>query len=199
MAYISTSDLKAYLGATTAADDTLLGTLITYAQAIIESEAGAGRVYEVSADTTRTFDAVRDVRGRVLHLDGDLAQITSVTNGDGATLTTADYVPEGPNGRRGPPYRRIRLKDYSSAAWTFPAAGPEGAISIVGRWGASVTPPARIKEYCTEIAAWLYRGRAAATDAASDRPLLTGDGVTMLARRLPSHVMAALRLERPVT
>ncbi len=198
MAYIETADLKLWIGATEGTDDNLLLWCITAAAAIIESEAGTGRIWEVAADTTRTFDPTRDVEGAVLYLDHDLCQVTSITNGDGVALSASDYVLESVGGRRNASvYRQVRIKSTSTRSWTYTTAY-ENSISIVGRWGASVTPPARIAQLTREIAAYLYRGRAAATDAASDRPLLTGDGVTVLARRLPSDVVARMRAERRV-
>lgn len=199
MAYIETSDLKLWIGATEGTDDALLLWCVTAAAAIIESEAGTGRIWEVAADTTRTFDPTRDVDGAVLYLDHDLCQVTSITNGDGVALSASDYVLEGVAGKRNTSiYRQVRIKSTSTRSWTYTTAY-ENSISIVGRWGASVTPPTRIKQLAREIAAYLYRSRAAASDAASDRPLLTGDGVTVLARRLPGDVLARMRVERRVT
>ena len=58
MAYTTTAIAKVYLGLTSAADDTLIGTLIVRAQAMIDSYCH--RTFEASADTTKYFDMRAD-------------------------------------------------------------------------------------------------------------------------------------------
>lgn len=200
MAYINVAtDLKPYIGATTTNDDTLLATLLTAAQAFIESDAGAGHIYEVSADSTRSFDAVLDVEGRALYLDHDLCQITSITNGDGQTIASSQYVTETAGGERNrTPWRVIRLRQTATVYWqASPTTGPENAITIVGRWGYSVTPPEKVKEWARELTTYLYRRAQAKGD--SDRPLLTGDGVTILPSDVPRALMRQMIMARTVT
>jgi hypothetical protein len=196
MSYLSLEAAKLYIGNTQAADDDLIGALITAAQAFIEGPQGAQRVYEAAADTTRSFDAVEDVDGRTLYLDADLCQITSITNGDGATISSSQYVCETAGGaRNATPWRRIRLRSTATVSWlASTTTGPENAIAIVGRWAYSTTPPARIVQLTREIVTYLYRRRSASGDA--DRPLLTGDGVTILPSALPKGIMAQLYAER---
>lgn len=197
--YLDLTSAKAYIGNTQATDDTLLSALLLAAQAFIEGPHGAQRTYEASQDSTRSFDALDDVDGRLLYLDADLCQITSVTNGDGQLVSGSQYVCETAGGERNKtPWRRLRLRSTATASW-LPSAttGPENAIAIVGRWAYSISAPERIKQLMREIVAYEYRRRSASGDA--DRPLLTGDGVLILPSALPKGIMAQLMAERMET
>lgn len=198
MAILTRAEAKRYIGNTQTTDDTLIDELLLAAQAFIEGASGANRLYEASADTTRSFDALEDVDGRLLYLDADLCQITSVTNGDGTAIAAASYVCETSGGARNQtPWRRLRLRSTATVSW-LPSAttGPENAISIVGRWAYSVTAPERIKQLMREIVAYEYRRRSASGDA--DRPLLA-DGVLILPSALPKGIMLQLMAERTET
>jgi len=90
MSYCTVTDVKTYLNTTTAGDDLLIGDLIDSAQEAIDNYTH--RTFEASADTTHYFDDDNlDGDGDTLILDGDLCAITSITNGDGDTVTTSDY------------------------------------------------------------------------------------------------------------
>lgn len=197
--FLSLPDAKAYIGNVQATDDDLIASFIVAAQAFIEGPQGAQRTYEAAADTTRTFDAECDVDGRLLYLDTDLCQITSVTNGDGSVVSSGQYVCETAGGARNQtPWRRLRLRSTATVSWLPSAStGAENAIAIVGRWAYSATPPARIVQLTREIVAYLYRRRSASGDA--DRPLLTGDGVMILPSALPKGIMLQLYAERTET
>lgn len=183
MAYVTTANLKVYLGITTNTDDTLLGTLIDQAQAAID--AYTGRTFEHAATgTARYFDAEADVDGRTLWLDKDLCSITSVVNGDGVTLTTADYVTEP---RNDTPYNRLTLKASSSYVWTYTTT-PENAITITGKWAYSATAPNAIILACTRLAAFLYQQKDNHTDA----PMLVGD-VAVMPIAMPADVQLYLK------
>lgn len=200
MPYITLNEAKAYIGNTQTTDDTLIeNVLIPAAEAFIESDAGAQRRYQVSADTTRSFDAERDTDGRALYLDGDLCQITSITNGDGTTIASSQYVTETAGGdRNSAPWRVIRLRQAATVYWQAHATnGPENAIAIVGRWGASTTPPEKVKQWTRELVAYLYRRQQSGGDG--DRPLLTGDGITILPSDLPRALMRQMIMARPET
>jgi len=155
MSYVTLTDLKAYLGITNTTDDAVLIGMIAAAQTGIDS--WCGRTFEAAADSTKYLDAADDVDGAWLYLPDDLAQITTITNGDSTTVTTADYVTQ-PRNRA--PYYALKLKADSDVAWTYEDA-PENAISISGRWAYSVTPPADIVQACRRYAAYLYRQRDA--------------------------------------
>ena len=184
--YTTLAEAKLYLGIPTAttADDVLITSLITSAQAAIDTHCR--RTFEAAADAERTFDAIKDVSGTMLYVD-DLCAITSITNGDSVVVAADEYVTEP---RRTTPYYAIRLLASSGVTWTYDT-DPEDAITIDGRWAYSITAPADIKQACLRLTAWLYRQKD--TNADADRPLLTGDGVAIMPSAIPSDVMTILR------
>ncbi len=188
MSFCTLAELKAELGITSTDDDTLLGYALTDAQAFIEGPGGAGRSFQVTADTVRTLDAIRDVDNYLLtlYLDEDLCQITSVTNGDGTAVSPSLYVT---NPRNTTPWYSIQFKWVASTAWTF-TNSPENSISITGRWGYSISAPADIHRAHKRLASWFYRQKSSQADI--DRPLLTPGGVTVMPSKVPGDVMAIL-------
>lgn len=157
MAYTDTATLKRYLGIGVTDDDTLLGELITRSQAIIDHYTG--RTFEASSDSTRYFDAVRDVDGLTLHLDADLCAVTSVTNGDGTTVTSSQYTTEP---RNATPYHQLKMLSNTGLMWTY-TTNHENAISVTGKWAYSTTAPADIVAACVRLAAYLYRQKDSST------------------------------------
>ncbi len=189
MAYLSTATLKTYLGISSTADDVLLASCISRAQSMIDRHCD--RRFEAAADTTRKFTVGKDTAGDVLTFDDDLAQITSiVTNADGGaeavTLATTDYVTLP---RNDTPYYGVRILASSAEAWDY-TDDPENGITVTGRWAWSVSAPDDIVQACLRLAAWLYRQKDNNADA--DRPLMTGDGVTIMPSRLPNDVVSML-------
>ena len=191
MAYCLHTDVKLYLGIKGSGDDTLIDDLITRAQATIDTFAR--RSFEASADTTRNFDAVADTNGRTLIVDKDLASITTVTNGDGNTISSSNYVTEP---RNDTPYRSITILGSSTSYWQGATNGDnEDAISIAGKWAYSTSAPDDIKHACILLASWLYR-RKDSIGSDADRPLITGDGVTILPSTMPAEVQQIIKRYR---
>jgi hypothetical protein len=190
--YATLDQLKTYVGATDTTDDLLLTDCLTRAQAMIDS--ATSRRFEAAADSTRTFDGVVDVSrgGRTLWLDGDLCALTSITNGDGGSVTPVQVVSEP---RNSTPYYALTLKASSGLVWTY-ETDPEDAISVTGRWAYSVTPPADIEQACIRLAAWLYRQKDSSADL--DRPVVSADGATLMPAQVPADVQAILKLYRRV-
>ena len=192
MSYLTASDLKTYLGISSSSEDGLLTALIAQAQAYLEAQTG--RVFEASADATRRFDAVADVledeagRRLTLWLGEDLCAVTSVTNGDGTTVTSSQYVTE-PRGET--PYWGLRLKSNASVAWTY-SDTPEDAISITGRWAFSTSAPADVVMACRDLAAWLYRRRGQ-EGASLDAPQVSPSGVMLFPAKLPETVKMTIQ------
>jgi len=157
MTYITVDDFKSYLGIPDSEhrDEVELQKAIDQAVAIIDSFTG--RTFK-AVTATRYYDAVRDVYGRVLLLDRELAELTSVVN-DGVTLSESDYVTLPPNkeGRDGPIWA-IKLLASSGKRWTW-TTDPEQAIEVTGKWGYSTTPPKSIVFATYKLADFLYRGR----------------------------------------
>lgn len=181
MSYILLDDLKTYLGITeTVDDDTFLTSLIARAQGMIETRCK--RVLYAAADTTRYFDAVRDVSDdlRTLYLDTDLCAITSVTNGDGTTVTSGQYVTEPRNYK---PWYALYLRDSASISWTY-STSPENAITIIGRFAYATAVPADIAHINIRLAAYLYRQKDNSSDGTGDRPIMTASGTVLLPTKL---------------
>lgn len=184
MAYASAANLKVYLGISEATDDTLLGTLLTAAQAMID--AYCRQTFEASADTTRYFDPTTQVVGRTLFLDAPLAAITSITNGDGSTIGSTLYVKEP---RNETPWHQLTLKANATVNWNYTGA-PENAITIVGKWAYSTTAPADIAQVTIRLAGYLYRQRDNAGDL--DRAIIGASGI-LLPAALPKDIETLLR------
>lgn len=204
MAYATLAELRRTLTSAgtvlPTADDDLLTIYLADAQLMIDGFCH--RTFEASADSTKYFDALQDVitldgarsPNRTLWLAGlDLCAITSITNGDGTTISASNYVTEPRGGAT--PFYAITLKSGADVAWTYDDS-PEAAIAIVGRWAYSTSADALIRGACLSLAAWAYRQRSSSSDA--DRPLLTGDGATILPTALPKHVYQRLAERRRV-
>lgn len=182
MAYTTAANVKTYLAIDGSGDDALIGTLIAAAQAAIDSYCR--RTFEASTDTTRTFDALRDVERYVLFLDEDLAAITTVTNGDGVEVASDEYTTQ-PRNRT--PYYALKILSSSAKTWDFDD-DHEDAISIEGRWAYSTTAPDDIAQAATELAAFLYRRKdAAITDITAIEA-----GVVIQPQSIPGTVRALL-------
>jgi hypothetical protein len=180
MALITTAELKTYLGISSSTDDTLIGDLIDAAQVFIENETL--RDFEVGADTTRYFTPGKDTHEGTLYFDEMLAQApTTVTNGDGTVIASTKYVLLDSNR---PPYYAMKLKASTGLYWTY-QNDPEDAISIVGRWGWSVTPDNGVKQLCKRFTGWLYRSKDA---QAYDHTAFSELGVIRVRHRIPEDI-----------
>ena len=163
-------------------------SLIPKATAIIEEYTG--RVFE-AASATRYFDAVEDVTGLTLMLDEDLAVVdtdTVVTNGDAAVINTTDYVTEP---RNDTPYDALVLKGSTGYSWDLDSDGDaENAISVLGFWGYSVTPPQDIKHATIKLVRLMYKQRSAELDSVS--PIVTPQGLLVMPPGFPRDVLLIL-------
>lgn len=159
------------------ADDMLLQDLLDAVKQFIDTETG--RVFALSTDNVRHFDARRDVEGRTLYLKDDLCQITEILNGDGDEIEAGEYttLPSDTT-----PYYAIKLKSSSGKSWTY-TDDPEDAITITGRHSYAVSAPLDIKRANIIGAAALYK-MAASGDG--DRPILAGGGIVIEPSRLPA-------------
>jgi uncharacterized phiE125 gp8 family phage protein len=193
VSYIVASDVKTFLSIDSSSDDTLITALITRAQKYIEQ--WTGRLFEASTDSTKKFDAVADVyEDGLLLLWGkryDLAAITSITNGDGTTVTSSQYVTEP---RNDAPYQGVRLLSSAGVSWTY-EDDPQNAITIVGRWVYSNSPPNDVKQATIDLVAYMYRRRGV-EGAGLDRVMVSPSGVTMAPPGFPDTVMCVVRDRR---
>lgn len=187
MSYCTLDNVKTYLGISENTDDVLLTSCIERAQAVID--AYTTRTFEATEDATKYLDAAADVDGRMLLVGaaGDLASITSITNGDGTLLASTDYVTQP---RSVTPYYAIRLLSSSGHSWTY-TTDPEDAIAVTGKWAYSVTAPPDVEQACLRLAVVFYRQKD--TTAEIERPLLAGDGTIVMPQNMPADVKALLR------
>ena len=135
MQYVTTAALKTYLDITNTDDDSLLSILIDMAGAWLDRETR--RVLATDTDTTLYMDAIGNhIEGKTLHVSefGDLSSITTVTNGDAAEVTSAQYTTYPKTlDALWPVYHRIKILDSVAVNWTY-TTDWENAISIEGRW-----------------------------------------------------------------
>lgn len=197
MAYVASTDFTEYANHPNADSDdlALFDNLIARAQSVVEQVTG--RVFQsdsadagigsTNAPVSRTFDADCDVDGAYLWLDRDLAEIVSITNGDGSTVPSSNYVTDP---RNDPPFFRIKLLTSGGDLWTW-STDVENAITVSGVWAYSLTPPDDIKHAVLRLTNWMYKQRTADFDA--DRPAITDIGVTIMPAQLPADIMAILR------
>lgn len=151
MAYINWANVKQYLDITGTSDDALGAALCTRAQAEIENYCR--RKFE-GTTATRYYDVPED---DTLWLDEDLLTVTTLTNGDGNAIASTQYVLL-PNNTT--PKYAIRLRATASVSWeTSVTTGDEKAITVLGSWGFSASPPADIVHATIRWVAWLYRQR----------------------------------------
>lgn len=111
-------------------DDALIVQLIATATAMAHGYCARSFVPYRQA---RVYDATGEHIDPIneLLLDADLLAVTSVTNGDGTTVTGDQYVLRPANAW---PKRAIKLKASSNLTWTYDGDW-EQAISIEGVWG----------------------------------------------------------------
>lgn len=178
MPYTTAAAVKSYLGITSSSDDALLTTLISSAQAAIDTYTH--RTFEAATDTTKYFDAEDDTSESYTMLDWtpyglDLAQITSIVNGDGVTIPASAYVLEP---RHYPPYYGVKLKVSSGLYFEYDNNNDhENAVAVTGRWAYSITAPADVIHACIEIASLFYKQRDSNTDAL--RPIIAGNATIL--------------------
>ena len=191
MAYTVTSDVKAYGGFTDSdtTDDVLLASLISRSQAMIEIYTD--RKFECTSDdeSTRYYDGDLDVDGMTLWVDKDLNTINSIKV-DGTAIDSDGYVTEP---RNDSPYDGITIlgSAYDSDDWSY-GTDAENSIAVEGQWAYSSVAPTDIKWACERLTVWLYKQRNSDVDL--DRPLLTGEGITIMPTTIPSDVAKMLAL-----
>ena len=182
---VNVADLRQYLDlGDEPGQDALLARFIEEAQKIVETETG--KVFEAQFDTTHAFHAVNDVGGKTLYLRASLWSLTAVVNGNGQTIPIGELALE-PNE---PPYRRLRIRDFSTANWTY-AYDPGNAISVTGKWADYPYAPADIRTATRSIAAWLFKRRDQGPDF-DNASVSNTAGVVLIPPSLPRDVQVIL-------
>lgn len=157
--YVTLAEARAQVGLSEsdpATDDSLLGRYIDAAEKFIEGETG----FTFTATTaTRKYHAIDDIEDlqdpRILRLGYPLLSVTTLTNGDGNTISSDDYVLLPTNES---PKWEIEIKRGASTRWQY-STTPEEAISVAGTWGYSSTCPKDIKEAILQLVNILYKGK----------------------------------------
>ena len=139
--YCELADVREHVGIgdSDTTRDLLILSLITSVSRAIDRECR--RQFYATAET-RYFD-FKDAYQ--LWLDKDLISLTTLTNGDGNTLTAGTDFYLWPYS--GPPYRRLDIaRDVGNVfQWSGSA---QRAISIAGSWGYASTTPESVKRAC---------------------------------------------------
>ncbi len=184
--YATATDLKTYRGVSGTGDDALLNALLVRASNAVDSYTG--RRFSASSDTTRYFDAIGDhiVGRRILYVDEDLYSVTTVTNGDGNTISSTYYtlVPKNTT-----PHYAIRLKDTYTSVWTYTTSW-EDAISITGKWAYSENPTDDIIQATLRWASYMYSQKDAQV---FDTTAIPEAGVIQIPAGIPQDVRMLLR------
>lgn len=185
MAYTTAAAVKTWASIDNTTMDAALAVIIPQVQAAIDRYCN--RTFEASSDTTRYFDALRDVSDdyRTLYLDTDLCAITTVTNGDSTTVTSSQYVSEP---RNITPYYALTLKQSATIAWTYDTT-PENAISITGKWAYSTSAPDDVVLAAIKWSLYLARGREA---DGGNEAMFTAAGFMVQPSAMPKDVKILL-------
>lgn len=179
--YTNLAAVKTYLHITGAAHDTLLTELITRASRLVDDHCGR---WFGTQTQTRYYDAIGShISGRLLLFDADLYSLTSILNGDGATILPESVILRPINS---PPYFGLSLKQGSGVRWGY-MGDPEAAIAVTGAWGYSPTIPEPIAHAAIRLTSWLYRQRDTGGEGAQIE--MTGGGVAVAPARLPRDVL----------
>lgn len=182
---------------TDATDDTFIEDLITRVSREIDRETGR---WFYARTLTRYYDVPNS---RQLDLDIDLLTVTTLTNGDGTVLTTADYYLVDKNTS---PYYAIRLKETSGTQWLDNDGEIENAITLVGTFGfvsRSATDDRSIglirstEQLCLIWAIAEYKRRYGV--GVEGTAQVTGAGVVITPKALPDSAQMTLSSLRRLT
>lgn len=188
--YCTLAELKRYITpneSTDPLDDQVLIDIIEAASRFIDGVTG--RTFYARTET-RYFSVPEGQDARKLFLDDDLLTVTTLTNGDGTVLTTADYylLP-----RNLSPKYAVVLKESSSYYWIWDSSNnSEYVISIAGTWGYAASAPDDVKDACRMIALSMDKRRSGENISAITT--ITGGGVVVTPQDVPS--IAAKILEK---
>jgi hypothetical protein len=167
-------------------DDDVMELLIASASRYIDGQTN-DRWY---ADTaTHYFDTPHKTFD-ILFFDENLNSITSVTNGDGSTLLSTDYVLYPSNSY---PKWGIQILANSGGGWLMTNGSPQQAISILGSWG-NATIPDDIKSACIQIAFASYKRRTG--ENVAGKTIITGGGVVVMPEDVPGFAKDVINNHR---
>jgi len=185
--YVSTADVKAYMGISGSDDDALITSLIAKAEKYIEDYTK--RVFTCAADTTHYFTVGADTEGDCIWFDEDLCAVTTVTSDvDGTPVVLAKNTDFITQPRNTTPWYGFKILSSTSKFWDY-TSDPEKGITILGRWAYSTTPPQDIIFATMRLVAYYYRQKDASV---FDTTALPDAGVIMIPQGVPKDVKAIL-------
>jgi Phage gp6-like head-tail connector protein len=198
MAYVTLQDVKTSLRITVADDDAIIADIISDVTAAIDSYCH--RHFEPESDHgpaashTHYFTPLLEVDGgdlldwRTLNLRHDLAELTSITNGDGTSIAAGDVVLLPLNVK---PTSFIRIKSAVNKTWTY-SGSPEGAVAIAGKWSYSLNVPDDIHRAALAWSEHMYRLRTGSAPTSVD-VTISADGSAFVSSGMPRGVAQLLR------
>jgi hypothetical protein len=160
--------------------------MVEGASRLIDNICGGRTFY--GRTETRYYDTPED---DTLFLDDDLLTITTLTNGDATTITSADYhlLPKNETAKHS-----IKLKDSSTLSWEDNNGYDELAISVAGTWGYSSSAPHDIRAACEDIVVAAYKSRYGNNQSGS--AIVTSAGIVITSDDIPRNVLAVLQRYR---
>lgn len=161
--------------------------LITRVSRMIDSQLGT--TFAPDSDATRyftTLDLIYD-KPRDLFLNNHrLLSVTSITNADGSSISTADVIllPQWSERKH-----TIRLKSTSESSWEY---DEDDQIAITGRWGYSASVPDDVKQMCVEWVYHVFQGRGD-NGTSKNATIISPDGVVISPNSAPPRVRDFLK------
>jgi len=173
MAYTTLAEVKTFCSVTGAGDDTLLGAIMSAAEAVVENYTD--RVFDAAAAADQTFTRLNTGANR---FDGKKLYFYTETADDLVSITDSPTVLMLPED--GPPYYGCMLTEGS---WAYPT------VTVNAYWGYSKTPPADIELAVWRICKWLYDMQDTGRGSA---PIVTPNGQVLIPEGLPMDIKQLL-------
>ena len=178
MAYTTLAEVKTFCSVSGAGDDTLLGAIMSAAEAVVENYTDM--VFDAAAASDQTFTRLNTGASR---FDGKKLYFFTETADDLVSITDSPTVLMLPED--GPPYYGCMLTD---GAWAYPT------VTVNAYWGYSKTPPADIELAVWRICKWLYDSRHS-----SETMVVTPEGQVLIPEGLPGDIRQLLDPYRKVS
>ena len=181
--YCAAADVVNRLEITSSTYNTELAAIVTAASRAIDHFCRIpDNGFAQADDAVRYYDLASVSAPDTLFLDAPIVSVTSIVNGDGATISASDYTLQPRNEEW---HSRVQLK--SAFAWRF---ATDGEIAITGKWGKATVVPADIKEACIMLSAWMFKRYQVGMQDATANPDL---GQITFAKGIPEQVRTLLQ------
>lgn len=159
VAYATLAQVKTRMALSTTGQDDIINALLPAVSRAIDTYCRR-RFYLVTE--TRRFDFKSSTR---LWFDEDLYSLTTLTLGDSSTLTESTHFYLYP--LDGPPYRWLDIRSDVGSLLEY-GNSPQRALSVLGSWGYSATPPPEVVQACVSwTAAVVQASSSGSTGVAS--------------------------------